>query len=626
MNHTAGERVLLVTGAAGYIGSMLCDQFSRRGDVAKIIALDKDERPQLLCGNEKIIWQTANTADDNWEEEAASHRPDTIIHAAWEIREMYGDRGRGERWNVEGSRRVFAFAFRHAYVQNLIHFSTAAVYGASSDNTISHRFTEDEPTREEVYSYAREKIASERNLRELFEQSSSHRPTVSVVRPAAITGPYGRFGRVRFGLQAALSGKLSGNIFYRMVSLLLSFVPATPWWARQFVHEDDVTDIITMLTFDNAIRHQYEVFNLAPPGAPVLAPHMAHVVGKRTLPVQPWMVRIMFFIFWHLSRGKIPNGPGVWRFYSYPIVLDGKKLTDMYGYHYQRRSLEAFSSTHGRYEKRYVPKEQKTLLIVDGHTIAAEILDTVARDVAILGRRPVLSILTCSPNFETKKYLQLKERKAAVSGITTRIVDVPKDATTEDVLSAVSEAVVESDGIVVQLPFPREIDIARVLASLPPSHDVDALNPTTSAVLSPVVGACETILSRHRVPIAGKNVTIIGYGRLVGKPAKEWFIKKGAAVKVVTEEDEDIKDACLGADIIVCGAGSPGILQPSMIREGVVILDAGTSEEGGVLRGDADPACARKAALFTPVPGGIGPITIAILLQNVLTLCTNRQK
>ena len=126
------------------------------------------------------------------------------------------------------------------------------------------------------------------------------------------------------------------------------------------------------------------------------------------------------------------------------------------------------------------------------------------------------------------------------------------------------------------------------------------------------------ILTTHSISVPGTIVTIIGSGRLVGLPSYRWFLERGAHVSVVTKDTEDISYHTKNADIVVCGAGVSGLLTPDMIREGAVVLDAGTSEEGGELRGDADPRCGEKASLFTPVPGGIGPITIAILLQNVV--------
>lgn len=354
---------VFITGAAGYVGAMLTELFAARADVARVIALDKEPRPATFAENDKVVWITANTADrDSWYDVVAALAPDVVIHTAWQIRELYGRQHVEWRWNVDGSRAVFEFAYGVPSVNRLVYFSTAAVYGALAENTIEHRFREDEPMREEEYSYAREKIAAEDALREIdayVRERGGHRPVVSVVRPAAITGPRGRFARIRFGLQSALAGKLSGSVFYKIISLMVSYVPATPWWVRQFIHEDDVADIVALLAFDERVSHEFEVFNIAPPGEPVLAPQMAAAVGKGVLPVQPWMVRFAFFVFWHLSRGKIPNGRGVWRFYSYPIVLDGTKLTERYGYAYRCGPREAFMKTTGRYE-HVVPEGERT--------------------------------------------------------------------------------------------------------------------------------------------------------------------------------------------------------------------------------------------------------------------------
>src|SRR3989344_1098847 len=338
------KHVVFITGAAGYVGAMLVDQFSRREDVATVISLDKDSMPAFLEGNKKVVWIEKNTADDDWEDEVARHAPDVVIHTAWQIREMYGDLKRQWRWNVEGSARVFDFAFESLSVRRLIHFSTASIYGAYRTNSLEHHFSESEPMREGEYSYGREKKRAEELLRALYEKyraQKGHAPLVRVVRPAAITGPRGRFMRVRFGLQSALSGELGQDSLYRLVSLMISFVPATPWWARQFVHEDDVCDIIALLSFEKCGDKHYEIYNHAPSGPAVLAPEMARAVGKRMVRIFPWMVRVAYFVMWHLTRGKIPTGKGVWRFYSYPVVMDGTKVSRECGYRYAYDSLKA---------------------------------------------------------------------------------------------------------------------------------------------------------------------------------------------------------------------------------------------------------------------------------------------
>ncbi len=259
-------------------------------------------------------------------------------------------------------------------------------------------------------------------------------------------------------------------------------------------------------------------------------------------------------------------------------------------------------------------------MIVDGKKIADEIFEDIRTRIAKSGIAPELAVITCAPNFETKKYLALKEKKAKEVGIALDVVELDASATTQDVIEAITTAASNVSGIIVQFPLPSHIDAKAVAESIPSSHDVDALSSKTVAVLNPVVEAFKEILNRHDVTVAGKLVTVLGSGRLVGQPAAKWFTENGAAVSIVTRDTADISYYTKQADIIACGAGDPGFLKPEMVKEGVIILDAGTSEEGGMLKGDADPHCAEKASLFTPVPGGIGPITVALLLRHVVDL------
>jgi nucleoside-diphosphate-sugar epimerase len=351
MKHT-----LLITGAAGYVGAMLVKQYAAREDVARIIGLDRESVPDLIKDEPKLIYIQASTEDGSWQEKVREHEPDLVIHTAWDIRAVYGNAEATWRSNIEGSVAVFGFAFGNDFVKRLVHFSTVASYGSFPDNTIEYRFTENDPFRKTDYLYAEEKRIAEIHLREKYE-ASDKQVDVAIVRPAAITGPRGRFMRMRFGLQAALSGQLRGAHIYSVIKALVAFVPVTPKWARQFIHEDDVVGIVERLAF-GASAGDYEVFNICPPGAVVRGEDMARAVGKRALPVFPWMVRIAFFIFWHLSRGKVPTVRGSWKGYSYPIVVDGSKVTRELGYQYQHEGYDAFFYTNGRYEE-YVPEENR---------------------------------------------------------------------------------------------------------------------------------------------------------------------------------------------------------------------------------------------------------------------------
>ncbi len=347
MKHT-----ILITGAAGYVGAMLVEKFAGREDVERVIGIDKELMPDDFRDLPKLVYLHLNTADD-WEGKAREYHPDIVIHTAWQIREMYGDQATEWKWNVGGSDKVFEFAFAEKSVERLVYFSTVSSYGAFPSNTLEHRYTEDEPFQKSEYLYAEEKRIVEEHLMERYERSDKH-VDVSIVRPAAITGPRGRYMRIRFGLQSALSGQLKDSFMYRVISALVSFVPVTPKWLRQFIHEDDVANIIERLSFGEKVEG-YEVFNICPPGPVVLGLDMARAVGKRTLPIYPWMVRIPFFIFWHLTRGKIPTGRGAWRSYSYPIAVDGSKVTRVLGYEYLYSGPDAFQYTGGEYE-RYVPE------------------------------------------------------------------------------------------------------------------------------------------------------------------------------------------------------------------------------------------------------------------------------
>lgn len=342
---------VLITGAAGYVGMMLVEKFAAREDVARIIGIDKESMPETFGDIEKLTYLETNTADGGWQDIAEAAKPDIIINAAWQIREIYGNHELSWKWNIDGSDNIFNFAFENEGVDRLIHFSTVASYGAYPENTMDHLFTEDEPFRVMDYLYAEEKRISEAHLFQKYQlaQANETKVSVAIVRPAAITGPRGRFMRIRFGLQAALAGQLKDAFAYRVISRLVSFVPVTPKWLRQFIHEDDVVGIIERLAFGPRVG-DYEVFNICPPGASVLGKDMARAVGKRTLPVQPWMVRFPFFVFWHLTRGKIPTGKGAWKSYSYPIAVDGSKVTRVLGYEYQYAPFDAFYYTDGAYE------------------------------------------------------------------------------------------------------------------------------------------------------------------------------------------------------------------------------------------------------------------------------------
>ncbi len=354
------KHTVLITGAAGYVGGMLVKKFAERDDVERIIGIDKEAFPEFLEGIDKLEYLEINTAD-HWETEVEQFSPDIVINTAWQIREIYGNRELSWKWNIDGSDKVFDYAFEHGTVKRLIHFSTVASYGSFPDNSVDHRYAEEEPFRVTDYLYAEEKRISEEHLHQKYQLAEGERPDiqVAVLRPAAITGPRGRFMRIRFGLQSALSGQLKDNFVYNLISGMTRFVPITPKWLRQFIHEDDVVGIVERLAFGEPAG-AYEVFNICPPGDVVRGKDMAKAVGKKTVMIAPWMIRIVFFWFWHLTRGKVPTARGSWKGYSYPIAVTGDKVTSKLGYVYQYAGFDAFYYTDGTYEYSVPPDIRRT--------------------------------------------------------------------------------------------------------------------------------------------------------------------------------------------------------------------------------------------------------------------------
>ncbi|HEX7724652.1 MAG TPA: NAD-dependent epimerase/dehydratase family protein, partial [Candidatus Paceibacterota bacterium] len=267
------KHTIFITGAAGYVGAMLIDLFSTRPDVGRIIGLDKEPMPDFLQSRPNVTFITGNTADVGvWREQVAAAKPDIVIHCAWQIREMYGRKDEQWRWNVDGSDAVFDFVFSTPSVRRLIHFSTVASYAAYPSNTVDQRFTEEHPFRKSDYLYAEEKRITEEHLRAKYEaaRAAGSKVQVAIIRPAAITGPRGRYMRIRFGLQATLSGQLKENFIHRLISAMVSFTPITKKWLRQFIHEDDIADIVGTLAFVPSLKNDYDVFIACPPGEVVL--------------------------------------------------------------------------------------------------------------------------------------------------------------------------------------------------------------------------------------------------------------------------------------------------------------------------------------------------------------------
>lgn len=262
-------------------------------------------------------------------------------------------------------------------------------------------------------------------------------------------------------------------------------------------------------------------------------------------------------------------------------------------------------------------------MIIDGRRIAEEIYLDLKPKFERVGRAPRLGIIVCGVNSVIESFVHIKTRAAERLGITIARIDFGETRSQSEIIEAVKKLAQETDALIVQLPLPQKIDTDVVLSAIPREKDVDAINPALSddqrLVQAPVALAVVEILKRSGIESAGKRVVVVGNGRLVGAPSASLLKRLGARVSIFSLQEGAIEDL-KAADIVVLGAGKPGFIKPEHLKKGVVLLDGGASEQGGKVVGDADPACAKVASVFTPVPGGLGPVAVAMIFKNLLDL------
>ncbi len=250
-------------------------------------------------------------------------------------------------------------------------------------------------------------------------------------------------------------------------------------------------------------------------------------------------------------------------------------------------------------------------MIIDGKKIANEIKEQLKEEILRTNKKLKLAIVQVGEDAVSKKFVEKKVKFAEEVSVKTKVYDLPPDISTNKLREKMAEICKLADGVIIQLPLPEHINTRYILNSIPQKKDVDVLSENRSKCLTPVVGAIKEILDRNNVDAKNKNVVILGTGLLVGKPAAKWFMEQGATVSVLRSSTPDISKFTKEADIIISGAGKPGLIKPEMVKNGVIIIDAG---------GDVEPSVARKASLFTPVPGGVGPITVAMVFKNLIEL------
>jgi methylenetetrahydrofolate dehydrogenase (NADP+) / methenyltetrahydrofolate cyclohydrolase len=265
--------------------------------------------------------------------------------------------------------------------------------------------------------------------------------------------------------------------------------------------------------------------------------------------------------------------------------------------------------------------------LMDGTALAAKVRARVQEEVAELGEL-VLATVLVGDDPASQIYIRLKHKAAEEVGIRPIDRRLPADTPEEDVLELVAELNEddEVDGILVQTPLPDHIDEGRVMRALDPIKDVDGLHPFNAGQLffgrQTLVGATPVgimeLLDEYRVPVAGARAVVVGRSLIVGRPVSMLLLHENATVTICHSRTEDLAAHTRAADILVAAVGSPGLITAEMVKPGAAVIDVGITRTERGLLGDVDPGVAEVAGFLTPVPGGVGPMTIAALLGNTV--------
>ena len=278
--------------------------------------------------------------------------------------------------------------------------------------------------------------------------------------------------------------------------------------------------------------------------------------------------------------------------------------------------------------------------IIDGKKISAEIRAEIREEVTKMkenGVCPGLAVIIVGENPASKVYVRNKGRACAEVGIYSEIIEMPEETTEETLLSKIAELNLREEihGILVQLPLPKHIDEKAVIAAISPEKDVDAFSEVNvgksmignhSFLPCTPAGVME-LLHRSGIEVAGKHAVVIGRSNIVGKPQAMLLLHENATVTVCHSKTKDLASVCKTADILVVALGKADFVTADMVKEGAVVIDVGMNRKAdGKLTGDVDFASVSEVAGYiTPVPGGVGPMTITMLLKNTITAAKNKK-
>ena len=274
--------------------------------------------------------------------------------------------------------------------------------------------------------------------------------------------------------------------------------------------------------------------------------------------------------------------------------------------------------------------------VMDGKALAARIREEVARDVKQFGRPIGLATVLVGDDPASDVYIRLKHKASLEVGIEARDLRLPAETSEQELLTLVAELNADEavDGILVQLPLPDGLDERRVINAIDPVKDVDGIHPVNAGLLlagTPAhvpgtpLGVLE-LLDEYGVDLEGANAVVIGRSDIVGKPVALLLLHRHATVTICHSRTRGLAAETSRADVLVAAVGVPGVVQAGMVKDGAAVIDVGITRTDAGIIGDVAPEVAGRAAFLTPVPGGVGPMTVAMLLKSTIRAARYRER
>ena len=274
--------------------------------------------------------------------------------------------------------------------------------------------------------------------------------------------------------------------------------------------------------------------------------------------------------------------------------------------------------------------------LLDGKALGAKVREEVAAQVAEIGHVGLATILV-GDDPASHVYINLKQKHARGAGIEARDLKLPGDTSQEDLLAAIEELNADDsiDGLLVQLPLPDHLDENRIIEAIAPQKDIDGIHPFNAGQLylgrpTLVPGTplgVMRMLDEYGIPLEGARAVVVGRSAIVGKPMAHLLLQANATVTICHSRTQDLERHTLDADVLVAAVGSLHLVGADMVKAGATVIDVGMNRVEGSrkLLGDVDPGAMERAAYMTPVPGGVGPMTIAMVLKNTVSAARARR-